>query len=82
MPETPELSLMIIILWCSLSRQKRGRDSGKWSVGGFVVVSLIFLFTFVLSFGYMDLTNLLPLFGHNPLTIARDAFNPLLSLCR
>lgn len=78
MPETPELSLMIIILVVALYLAKSGAETlGKWGVGIFVVVNLIFLFTFVLSFGYMDLTNLLPLFEHDLPTILKNAFQIL-----
>jgi spore germination protein (amino acid permease) len=78
MPDTPELALMMMMIFISLYMAKSGvKTLGKWSVIALPIVILIMLLTILMLLNQMDFTNLQPVLDHSSKEIATGSFRLL-----
>lgn len=75
MPETPKLSITILMILTTVYLARSGmRSIGKWSVVGICFLLFVVLFTFATSVHQMHFENLLPVMEASPSQILKSSF--------
>jgi spore germination protein KB len=75
MPETPQLPIMILLILIIAYIAKSGIEVlGKWSLITLSIIVFFLFFTFILSLGKADISNLFPILNHSAGAFASEAF--------
>jgi spore germination protein KB len=78
MPETPQLPIMILMLFVSAYLVKSGIESlGKWSIVVLPVTALALILSILFSLNEIDFLNIQPVFEHDAGVIVSGAFSLL-----